>query len=310
MAKRPKQPRQGARHQHRGHSTAGASPATIFRTKHLDITSRERLRKMQEPFRPKLLERDGEKVRQIEAAQSIEQVIDLVGLATGLGETAWEDRMRSFGSEVLRAIEERLRTVGQLPDPDLRDLTQERLVGELRWRGQAGARVLASSFSNLDVYGRSLASVVLGLMNLHSAADQIWEHYSEALGVRSEVLFTGALWGLLDLKDERAAGALLELFTGGRRFYEIYGFLSLAGDRRAVLPMLVEMGEVDEDERHELFMSLAGIAQRLGRVEFANEIAQLAPKDTTAQEREDMVRNFFQVTPDQVEDTFELYYRG
>jgi hypothetical protein len=48
----------------------------------------------------------------------------------------------------------------------------------------------------------------------------------------------GALWGLIDLQDERAADALLELLTQGRRFYELFGFLSRAGDRRAIIPLL------------------------------------------------------------------------
>jgi hypothetical protein len=54
----------------------------------------------------------------------------------------------------------------------------------------------------------------------------MWAFYEKVKRDRRGTYFVGALWGLIDLKDGRAGGALADLLIQGRNFYELFGFLS------------------------------------------------------------------------------------
>jgi len=76
--------------------------------------------------------RDREKVKQIKRAKTAKEVLDLVTMASGLGEMAWEDRMRQFDPEVVPLISEHLKTVKNIQEEETRDMTFEKLIAELR----------------------------------------------------------------------------------------------------------------------------------------------------------------------------------
>jgi hypothetical protein len=216
------------------------SAATLFRFGVLDPTTTGLMDKATAILKPVLWARDGEIVQQIRRARTAEEVIDLVTLARGLGEPEWQKRMRQFGPEVVPIISERLRTVKEIREEDLRDMTVEKLIGVLRWHGGAGAQVLLERFDALNDYGQSLACVMLGLLEEQEGADRIWHFCQKTARNRRESYFVGALWGLIDLKDERVGLALVQLLKSKHFFYELFGFFSLAGDARAVLPLLEE----------------------------------------------------------------------
>src|SRR5689334_3155337 len=150
------------------------SAATLFRFKILDQEIHAQLHKTANAqLEPVLWERDAGLVEMIRRAPSAEALIDLAPLAMGLAEQEWESRMRRVGPEALPLIAARLKNVRRL-DANMRDRVVEKLVAELRWRGEAGVTTLLECFDALDNYGRSLACVSLGLLGAHHAADQIW----------------------------------------------------------------------------------------------------------------------------------------
>ncbi|MGC1952260.1 MAG: hypothetical protein WA970_06755 [Gammaproteobacteria bacterium] len=159
-------------------------------------------------------------------------------------------------------------------EPEHKDLTviEEQLIHALCWCERAGIEPLLSCWNGFDDYGRSLACVVLGLLEAQTAADQIWAFYQQVKHDRREHLFVGALWGLIDLQDPRAADALLELLMAGSDFYELFGFLSRAGDRRAFLPLLALFLRGDEALRVEAKWAAIGLAHRVGRTAVLEEL--------------------------------------
>ena len=268
------------------------------------------MRKALSRLKPLVWARDRESVKQIKRARTAEEVLDLVTLASGLGETAWQDRMRQFGPEVMPLISERLKTVKNIQEEDTRDMAFETLVAELRWRGDAGAEVLMERFDDLSDYGRSLACVVLGLLGAQASADKMWAFYQKVRRNRRETYFVGALWGLIDLKDERAGGALADLLTRGRNFYELFGFLSLAGDARAVKPLLMAVTRLPEKERMRASMALVSVAHRIGRDALLAEFDRVANPEEPMEAREGVADDLLAQPTSKPEEYFALFYRG
>ena len=268
------------------------------------------MRKATSRLKSSVWERDREAVEQIERAGTAEEVLDLVTLATGLGETAWHDRMRQFGPEVVPLISKRLETVGDIRDEATRGQTIENLVAELRWRGDAGAQVLMDRFDDLDDYGRSVACVVLGLLGAQASADTMWAFYQRVAGDRREMHFVGALWGLIDLKDGRAGGVLAELLMRGRNFYELFGFLSLAGDARAVVPLLMAATQLPEREQMHAWMALVSVAHRIGRDALLAELAKVARPEEPKEAREGVADDLLAQPASKPKEYFALFYRG
>lgn len=257
-------------------------------------------------LKPILWMRDGGDVKRIKSARTAEELLDLVPLAKGLGDAAWQNRMRQFGSEVVPLISERVKTVGNIRDKTMRHMTFEKLIAELRWRGDAGAEVLLERFDELDDYGKSLACVVLGLLGAQASADQLWAFYQKVAHNQRETHFVGPLWGLIDLKDERAGGALVELLGKGRDFYELFGFLSLAGDARAVVPLLRAM---QKEENMDAMMALLSIAHRIGRDAFMAELDKVASEEPR-EEWEAFADELLSKPASAAEEYFASFYRG
>jgi hypothetical protein len=261
-------------------------------------------------LKPVLWARDGENVRQIRRAATAEEVLDLLPLASGLAESEWYKRMRQFGPEVIPLISKRLRTVRKIRDGDARDMTVEKLIGVLRQHGDAGASVLLERFDDLNEYGQSLACVMLGLLGAEASADQIWRFCQKAMHRRRDNPFVGPLWGLIDLKDERAGQALVDLLKGKRFFYELFGFFSLAGDTRAVLPLLEEMYWRPDERKGDPMMALIGVAHRIGREDLLAEFEKGAAPDESRDEMEALADDLLAKPLEDVQEYFALFYRG
>src|SRR5262245_3369567 len=223
------------------------SAATLFRFQIVDRQIHAQLqRSTTAELEPPLWERDAGLVEMIRRAPGAEALIDLAPLAMGLAEIEWESRMRRVGPEALPLIAARLKNARRL-DATMRDKVVEKLVAELRWRGEGGVATLLDCFDSLDDYGRSLACVALGLLGAREAADRIGGLFWQVAYTRRESYLVGPLWGLADLHDERLPSALADLAESGRGFPELFGFLSAFGDALAVAPLIEVIVSARED---------------------------------------------------------------
>ena len=84
------------------------SAQTMWRTMHVDFSVQEELVATTLRVQPSLWQRDAEKIKRIEQASDVEDVLDLVPTATGVADYAWLKRMRGFGASGADAIAERL----------------------------------------------------------------------------------------------------------------------------------------------------------------------------------------------------------
>ena len=293
-----------------GPRRAVPSAQTLLRTMLLDFETRDALATRVASLDPTLLQRDQKRLMGIESAQSVEELLERVTSATGLGEHAWLKRMRAFGPSAAPVIVEWFKGLPLARLHKDRTLLEEKCIEALRWCGEAGIAPLLALWDPLSDYGRSLAAVVLGLLEARPVADRIWSFYQKVRDNRRENLLVGALWGLIDLQDDRAADALWELLPQGRRFYELFGFLSRAGDRRAIIPLLQLATEADQGTKAEAMWAVTGIAHRIGRTAFLEELDQAStPGDEAGPTREAIVDRFFSFPATAVQEYFELFYR-
>ena len=165
-------------------------------------------------------------------------------------------------------------------------------------------------FNDLNSYGRGLACVVLGLLGAQSSADLMWLFYRRAVHNLRESYFVGALWGLIDLKDERVVGALTGLLAEERTFAELFGFLSLAGDASAVLPLLAASATLPSVEQMPATMALAAVAHRIGRDALLAEFAKVSGLADSGDAQEDLVAALLASPSSVYEEYFALFYRG
>ena len=285
------------------------SVVTVFRFSVLDDQSRELVDQAASAAAPMLWLRDGKFVEQIKAAQTPAEVLGLAASAHGLAEAAWMARVRQFGLAVAPLIAERLQASRDIPDEDARDTVRERLIAALRWTGLLGAKALRECFAGLDEYSQSLACVVLGLLHDTASAGLMWD-YVQKMQSRPQSYFCGALWGLIDLKDERAGQALAELLDAERSFYELYGMVALSGDARAVRPLMVRMLEEEKDNRQDASVALAAVAQRIGRQALIAEFVKMSDADVDRETLETTTDRFLAYPASTIQEYYELYYRG
>lgn len=285
------------------------SAASFFRFCFLDAESSRLIDRATSWLKLLIGARDRDAVTRIKRAKSAEEVIDLVPLATGLGESIWQERVRQFGPEAVPLVSRRLAVLHETREEGSRHMMVEKLIGALRWQGDAGARALLERFDGLDDYGRSLACVVLGLLDERSAADKLWHFYQRVVRNRRESHFVGALWGLVALGDERVGEALAHLVGQGRDFYELYGFLSLAGNARVIVPLLSRVAQ-ESKENEQAAMALVSIAHRIGRDAFMAELGRIATPEESAQEGEAFAERFFSASESRAREYFGWFYRG
>jgi hypothetical protein len=276
----------------------------------LDPETKSQMDKATELLKPLLWIRDRKDVRQIQQAQTAEALIDLLPQSGGLGGPTWYERMAEFGPEVVPLVATRLRAAKGNQDANLRDMTYEKLIGVLRWRGEAGAQALLGCFDDLGHYGQALACVALGLLGEQRAADKMWRFYVQLVRDPRETYFVGALWGLIDLGDERVGGALASLLRKRRYFYELFGFLSLAGDVRDVVPLIQDTAQRAKEDNMDVFMALVSIVHRIGKDAFLTELDKIAALEDSASEREALADRMLSVQASEVQEYFDLFYRG
>jgi len=287
------------------------SAQTLFRYHLLNPEADDKIAQIVREKDPQAWKRDREAFERIDTAATAEELLDLVPVVGGVAEPLWHRRMREFGPQAVPLIAERLKRARDIEDEDAQIRAYEHLLSTLYWKGEAGATALLERFDGLTGYARSLACVVLGLLGAQASADVLWGFYQRVKDDTREGLFVGPLWGLIDLHDARAADALADLLWEQRYFHELFGFLSLAGHARAVLPLLVlSMMGKGEIAQHAA-MALLSIAHRIGREALLVEL-QKAGAQTAEQQRhrEEMADHILATSPRQAEEYFASFYRG
>ncbi len=286
------------------------SAQTVFRATLVKPETGDVIRKMTMKFSPLLMLRDGPAVKKIRQAQTPEELLDLVPLATGLAGFTWDDRARAFGAQGLPAMREHLLTAGKAKDIELRHHAYEKIIAALRWLGDDGGETLLNCFDALDDYGKSQACVVLGLLGVRAAADKLWAFYERAVWELKNDSFVGALWGLTDLHDARAAAALTDLLEQGRGFYELYGLLALTGGARAVLPLVATVEGAARDASMDPTMALIAIGHRIGRAALIAELARNATMEADRAIAAEVADGILGKPADWPEEHFEAFYHG
>jgi hypothetical protein len=291
--------------------SAAPSAQTLLRAMLLDPETRSAVAAGAARLDPTLWKRDQKRLERIASARSVEELLEQATSATGLAEQAWLERMRGFGPGAAPVIAEGFRRLNLAPLHKDRTVIEEKCVEGLRWCGEAGIAPLLGIWDALSNYGRSLAAVALGLLQARQASDQIWGLYQTVKDNRRENLLVGALWGLIDLRDERAADALWELLEQGRRFYELFGFICRAGDRRAVTPLLQLAVEGDRATKEEALWAMTGVAHRIGRTVLLEELARASSSaDGAASTRDAVADRIFSFSAAAAQEYFALFYQS
>ena len=112
------------------------SAASLFRFCFVDPESSGLIDRTTAWLKPFIGTRDKDAVTRIKRAKSAEEVIELVPLATGLGEPAWRERVRQFGLEAVPLISQRLAVLHETREEELRHMMLEKLIGALRCAGK------------------------------------------------------------------------------------------------------------------------------------------------------------------------------
>lgn len=292
------------------------SAATVFRLKNLDLASRSMVRQATKKIRPILWLRDQAKVKEIEHAGSAEELIELLPLATGLGEDAWWDRIDQYGPEILPLIAARLKQMHKDAHSEEQDLAYDRLIETLRWRGPSGSEVLLDCFAAFNDYAGCLACVALGLAGVpgekrEKTVKTISSYYRRVAKKRQENFFVGALWGLIDLHSALAVDILLQHLEEGRNYYEMFGFLALSGDARVILQLLALASQgKDQPVMEDAMFAVVCIAHRIGRQALIDQIVPAAPEDEGLAELEKMVDGILSVPMNDAREYFGMFFRG
>lgn len=286
------------------------APATLFRLSIWDEEWLQLVQAAKKRFAPLLNLRSGSSVRKIEAAQSVEALIDLAPGAVGPAKGAWHRRMRAFGPAAAAALAEILPDIQQLEDENLRARITQLMLSELRWHGSRGADLLAEIWDRLDGYTAGLGCVVFGVLGMKEHAERIWAFYRSA-GMSLYPNLIGALWGLLDLEDARLAGELDALLRAGTEFFELYGFLARAGGAASLGPLLERAMPADNPRRMEAWLAAAGISHRSGKDAAAAALWQYAGSvPDEAVQAEEAAGSLLDLPADAWREAFILYYRG
>jgi len=286
----------------------GPSVQTYFRFKIFDVQTRTLMQRTTLAMLPALRQRDGPKIALIQAADSVVALLDVLPLASGIAETIWDQQMRRFGDAALPLLAQRLRAAAAIQDQSIRSIVYEKLIANLRWRGERGAIVLQEVFATLDDYGGSLACVALGRLGAQSSVDLLWEFYQHVAGNQRETYLIGPLWGLMDLGDARLGDALADLLITERTFAELFGFLYQRGTAQAVLPLMQMLLQQPKRDRYEPLLALVGIAHRIGREALVAAIVTATPGDPGSAER--MADAFLSRPADEAEAYFKEMFRG
>ena len=290
--------------------SAGSIPSaqTLFRSFQLDTSSGELLTRLTAAALPSALARDAEKIRRIESASGLAELLDLTSVANGLAEHAWHKRIRSFGPDAAPVVALWFRSYAADRPDTIESGVEERCIAALRWCGDAGVDALAASWDAFNDYGRSLTCVVWGLMKAHRMADTIWEYY-RTIDQKVKNNFVGALWGLIDLEDPRAADAIYDLMTNYGAFHELFGFIARAGNLRFIIPLLYLCIKCSKSTREDALWAATCIGYRFGKEAVIEHLNREWPQDdATPQSNAAIVDKIFAYSEDEAKNYFSLFY--
>ncbi len=284
------------------------SASTMWRTMQLEFSVQAHVFEQASAMRSSLRQRDGARIRRVEEAADLAALIELVPIAGGLAEYPWLKRMRAFGAGAAPEVVAWVRGDWMRSHRRAGAGVQERLIAALRWTGPTGAQALADCWDGFDDYGRGLACVALGLLDAKSEVDRLWMFFEDTQ-TSAKPHWVGALWGLIDLDDPRAADALLHCLVAEHDFYERNGFLSRAGDARAVVPLMTEIVDGPERLRGDAMWALSGIGHRLGREALALAMqGDEEPTEELAKMIDAQVERILKCPQHEVERQFETFY--
>ena len=167
---------------------------------------------------------------------------------------------------------------------------------------------LVKVFDRLDPYAKALVCMYLGLLEVHTAADMIWDFNASIRDDLKGGYFVGALWGLVDLGDPRAEQALLTYLQDGWWFSELFGFLSRMGQAACVQPLLEAVMVSKASDHIQPMMALVSVAHRIGAAAFEQELVQGEGGEASSEERQGLVQAVFARSPQEAQAHFELYY--
>lgn len=226
---------------------------------------------------PKLQDRDGPVLARIAAARNLGDLLDLASSCQGLAEFAWLRRFKAFSLGAAPILEAYLMSVAKAPEGE-RDLVEQMVIIALHECGRLGSEVLLRAWPTLSDAGAGLAAMVLGLHQVHAAADGVWALYQRLTAnsaLDNEAL--AALWGLADLQDPRAGRAAYGHYLGGATYCECETLIILAGDGALCVECLrgltAKLGQPQADSLKWIFI---GLAQRLGRETVLEALTQSA----------------------------------
>ena len=104
--------------------------------------------------------------------------------------------------------------------------------------------------------------------------------------------------------------ALPELLTEVCRFYALFGFLSRAGDRCAITPLLQLAVEADQATQEEVRWVVTGLTHRAGRAAFHEELDKTStPNEEAGPTREVGAGRFFSLSAEAAQEYFALFHR-
>ena len=187
----------------------------------------------------------------------------------------------------------------------------EHLIAAFHVCGPESAQLLLDSFSTLDDYGKSLASLVLGMLGAQESADTLWEFFQYIQDQPNGNYFIGPLWGLIDLGDPRAADALDEILGVGFYFFAVFAMAHRAGDARLVIPLMYALMRGDAKVQESARFALISIAHRVGRLALRDALAPIGRDGgVTLANHEELADRMLSHDPSSSENYFASFFQG
>ncbi len=139
--------------------------------------------------------------------------------------------------------------------------------------------------------------------------DEIEQQLS-LLFARHDFTLIGNDYLVIGTQDRATAGALVDVLHRQQMFYELPGFLALAGDAQAIVPLLQTIIRVPDDDGYDLAMALTAVAHRIGREALVAELDKTVPAEQSREVSQTRADQILQRPASTAEAHFALFYRG
>ncbi len=244
---------------------------------------------------------------EIKEADTPQRLGELLPLAWGPLAEVWEQRLKELGGQKLPLLIEMLCTYRQIGDEAQRTHFLEVTLTVLYRHGQAAVDPLLGVWDLLDEHGKSMASVVLGILGARSSADRLWSFYRQVWQNREATYLVGPLWGLIDLGDRRADEALAELLQQGREFLELYPFLALAGGEKAMFQLMRAIKAAPQANDAAVWVAFQAAAQRLGPGRLGDILAEQDMDDASKAHVREVIEEVLSAPTSRVDEFLAPY---